>query len=356
MDNRFWQGKRVFLTGHTGFKGSWLSLILEQLGAKVTGYALAANTSLNLFELARIEQNVEKSVLADICDVSSLQREMQLADPDIVIHMAAQALVRDSYENPIATYQTNVIGTANVLESARHCKNVRAILVITTDKCYENKEWYWGYREQDPLGGYDPYSSSKACAEIVTAAYRQSFLKDLNIAVATVRAGNVIGGGDWAKDRLIPDCLRAIEAGEKVLIRNPDAIRPWQHVLEPLHGYLMLVEKLYTEGNSWAESWNFGPNDSGVFSVGELVEKLCKKLNGSYELRKSDNLHEATYLKLDCSKANMRLGWKSVLSIDMSIDYIAEWFEAYRQGADLRKISLEQINKYTDLLYSVKSS
>ena len=350
MENKFWGGKRVFVTGHTGFKGSWLSLMLEKLGAKVTGYAFAAATSPSLFALARVGAGMEKSVFADICDLSLLRSEMEKANPDIIIHMAAQALVRDSYENPIGTYQTNVIGTANVLEAARSCENVRAIIVITTDKCYENKEWYWGYREQDPLGGYDPYSSSKACAEIITAAYRQSFLKDSNIAVATVRAGNVIGGGDWAKDRLVPDCLRAIEAGEKVLIRSPEAIRPWQHVLEPLHGYLMLAEKLYTEGNSWAESWNFGPNDFGVLCVGDLVEKLCRQLNGRYEFRQLDNLHEAKYLKLDCSKANMRLGWKSILSVDMTIDYIAEWFESYRKGSDLREISLKQINTYTKLL------
>jgi CDP-glucose 4,6-dehydratase len=354
MDKSFWQNKKVFITGHTGFKGSWLSLWLSAKGAEIYGYALPPSSADGLFASANIDNLMENSIWGDITELECLKNAMVAANPDIVIHMAAQALVRDSYLDPIKTYTTNVMGTANVLESAKSCKNVRAILVITTDKCYENKEWYWGYREQDPLGGYDPYSSSKACAEIVTAAYRQSFLKDSNIAVSTVRAGNVIGGGDWAKDRLIPDCLRAVEAGKKISIRSPEAIRPWQHVLEPLHGYLMLIEKLYLEGQVWAESWNFGPNDSGVFAVGDLVEKLCGKLNATYELKKTDNLHEAKYLKLDCSKANMRLGWKSILSIDMAIDYIVEWFEAYRRGDDLRAISLEQINKYTTLLQDVK--
>jgi len=342
----FWQNKKVFITGHTGFKGSWLSLWLSSLGAKVTGYALAPATNPALFELAKVRAFVD-SQFGDICDYQTMCEKMVQADPDIVIHMAAQALVRDSYESPLATYQSNVIGTANVLESVRKCSKVKAVVIVTTDKCYENKEWYWGYRENEALGGYDPYSSSKACAEIVTAAYRQSFLKSAGISVATVRAGNVIGGGDWAKDRLIPDCLRAIEKGETIIIRNPKAIRPWQHVLEPLHGYLMLAEKLYKEGNDWSQSWNFGPNDQSVVSVGKLVGKIATKLGGTYEIQQNDTFHEAMYLKLDCSKAKMKLGWTPILSMEETLDYIADWFYAYLKKEDMQQFSLQQIKQYT---------
>jgi CDP-glucose 4,6-dehydratase len=344
----FWRGKRVFVTGHTGFKGSWLSLWLGSLGAEVTGYGLAPVTEPSLFALAKVDKLIKRSIIGDICNYDTLQREMKAADPEIVIHMAAQALVRDSYAEPLHTYESNVMGTAHVLESVRQCKNVRSVVVITTDKCYENKEWYWGYRENDPLGGYDPYSSSKACAEIVTAAYRQSFLQQQKIAVATVRAGNVIGGGDWAKDRLVPDCLRAIEKGETIIVRSPDAIRPWQHVLEPLRGYLMLAEKLYQEGMAWAEGWNFGPGDAGVLCVGDLVQKICCKLDGKYELQTADDLHEAKYLKLDCSKVNMQLGWYPKLSMDECLDYISEWFDFYRQGKDMQAFSLQQIHRYEE--------
>ncbi len=347
MKKSFWQGKKVFLTGHTGFKGSWLSLWLGSLGAQVIGYSLETPTKPSLFEIARVDTLLD-STIGDICDYQYLSEAMKRANPDIVIHMAAQALARDSYHKPLRTYQTNVMGTANVLESTRQCKNIKAVVVVTTDKCYENKEWYWGYRENDALGGYDPYSSSKACAEIVTAAYRQSFLKEAGISVATVRAGNVIGGGDWAKDRLIPDCLRAIENNEKIMIRSPQAIRPWQHVLEPLSGYMMLAEKLYEEGSFWAESWNFGPRDHSILCVGDLVKKLCNSLNADYEIQQNDALHEAKYLKLDCSKANMKLGWQAQLSIDESLQYIIAWFEAYRNGEDMQKVSLRQIEKYNN--------
>lgn len=348
MKNNFWQDKRVFLTGNTGFKGSWLSLWLSSLGAVVTGYSLPPVTMPNLFSLAKVGERLGLNIEGDIRDCDTLNKAMVAATPEIVIHMAAQALVRDSYEHPLATYETNVMGTANLLEAVRQCESARAVIIVTTDKCYENKEWYWGYREQDPLGGYDPYSSSKACAEIVTAAYRQSFLAADSVAVATVRAGNVIGGGDWAKDRLVPDCLRAIEKEEKIIIRSPEAIRPWQHVLEPLHGYLILAERLYTEGDSWAESWNFGPGDAGVLCVGDLVEMLCRKLGGNYELHPQTDLHEAQYLKLDCSKAQMRLGWQAKLTMEKSIEYIAEWFESYRQGKDMQAVSLQQIKRYME--------
>jgi len=347
MVQSFWKDKKVFLTGHTGFKGAWLSLWLSSLGAKVVGFALEAPTKPSLFEIARVDSFVD-SKIGDICDYSYLSESMKKANPDIVIHMAAQALVRDSYHTPLQTYQTNVMGTANVLESTRQCKNIKAVVVVTTDKCYENKEWYWGYRENEALGGYDPYSSSKACAEILTAAYRQSFFKEAGISVATVRAGNVIGGGDWAKDRLIPDCLRAIENNEKIMIRSPQAIRPWQHVLEPLNGYMMLAEKLYEEGDRWAESWNFGPRDHSVLCVGDLVEKLCNSLHADYEIQQSDALHEAKYLKLDCSKADMRLNWQPKLSMDESLQYIMDWFQAYRKGEDMQKITFSQIEQYNN--------
>lgn len=352
IHQNFWQNKKVFITGHTGFKGSWLSLWLSSLGAKVTGYALAPEINPTLFELAKVQTLVD-SQIGDICDYQKMCETMVKADPDIVIHMAAQALVRDSYESPLATYQSNVIGTANVLESVRKCSKVKAVVVVTTDKCYENKEWYWGYRENEALGGYDPYSSSKACAELVTAAYRQSFLKTAGIAVATVRAGNVIGGGDWAKDRLIPDCLRAIEKGATIIIRSPKAIRPWQHVLEPLRGYLMLAEKLYIGGNDWAQSWNFGPNDQSVISVGELVGKIATKLGGTYEIQQNDTLHEAAYLKLDCSKAKMKLSWIPILTMEETLTYIAEWFHTYLKKEDMQQFSLQQIKQYTQKINKI---
>ena len=258
----------MFLTGHTGFKGSWLSLWLHNMGAQVTGYSLPAPTSPSLFELGHLENILIKSIIGDVSDFKFLREAMHASKPDIIIHMAAQPLVRKSYEDPIETYRTNVMGTVNIMEAARNCDSVRVILNVTTDKCYENQEWHWGYRETEPLGGHDPYSSSKACSELITATYRKSFLESLDIRVATARAGNVIGGGDWALDRLIPDMVRSVISGDQIHIRNPNAIRPWQHVLEPLSGYLLLCQRLFDhDGGKFAEAWNFGPSEQDAKSV-----------------------------------------------------------------------------------------
>ncbi|MDH4276236.1 MAG: CDP-glucose 4,6-dehydratase, partial [Gammaproteobacteria bacterium] len=301
----FWSKKRVFLTGHTGFKGSWLSLWLQNMGAEVCGFAIEPPTTPNLFTTANVSQGM-RSTMGDIRDYESVHRAMQLFNPEIVIHMAAQPLVRLSYKEPVLTYSTNVMGTVHVLEAARNVANVRAIINVTTDKCYENKEWVWAYRENEPMGGYDPYSNSKGCSELVTSAYRQSYFTSDSVAVATARAGNVIGGGDWAEDRLIPDILRAFEMRKPVNIRNPSAIRPWQHVLEPLSGYLMLAQHLCSdEGQKYAQAWNFGPNEDDVKPVQWIVEQLANNWgNGAtWQMDNALHPHEAHYLKLDISKA-----------------------------------------------------
>lgn len=353
MNSEFWSGKKVFITGHTGFKGSWLCLWLHKLGAKVTGYALEPPTEPSLFKLCRIDELVD-SVIADIRDVNRLKEEMADASPEIVIHMAAQPLVRDSYKNPVETYAINVMGTINLFEAVRVCKSIKAVINVTTDKCYENREWHWGYRESDPLGGYDPYSSSKACSELVTSAYRSSFFNPSNyssrgVAIASARGGNVIGGGDWAVDRLIPDCVRALLNGEKIIIRNPNAIRPWQHVLEPLSGYLLLSQKLFEEGPHFACGWNFGPDGGDVRPVIWVVERICSKWDGkaSYEVANREQLHEAHYLKLDCSKAKAELMWYPKWNLKKAIDSVIEWMQAYRDNKDLREVCIKQIKEYT---------
>lgn len=344
----FWRGKRVFITGHTGFKGSWLSLMLQSMGSTVKGYALAPPTDPALFIVAKVEEGME-SEIGDIRDYPNLQRSMTAFNPDILLHLAAQPLVRLSYNEPLQTYMTNVIGTAHVLEAARSCGNLRAIVSVTTDKCYENKEWPWGYRENEPMGGYDPYSSSKGCAELLTSAYRRSFFYEpYSAAIATARAGNVIGGGDWALDRLVPDAIKAFESGQRVIIRNPLAVRPWQHVLEPLSGYLVLAEALYLMGHSFAEAWNFGPVDQDCVSVEFILDALIAKWgNGvAWELNEEGTPHEAHFLKLDCSKAATRLHWYPKWHITPTLQRIVNWQAAYRSGANMMEYCLQEIKTY----------
>lgn len=352
----FWNGKKVFLTGHTGFKGSWLCLWLSSMGAEITGYSLEPSTFPSLFDLCHIKDLLKNNVIADIRDSSKLNLAIQQAQPEIVIHMAAQPLVRESYMSPVETYEVNVMGTVNLLEAVRNCKSVVSVVNVTTDKCYENKEWNWGYRENEPLGGYDPYSSSKACSELVTSAYRNSFLNDQigdrKIAVASARAGNVIGGGDWAADRLVPDSVRSILNGQKIIIRNPHSIRPWQHVLEPLSGYLLLAENLYKQGENYASAWNFGPSDDDAKPVEWIVQEICRKWHGaSYEVDiSSSHPHEAQYLKLDCSKAIVELKWHPRWSLGQAIDKILEFTIAYQKGESLIDICARQIKEYQQSL------
>ena len=344
----FWHGKRVFLTGHTGFKGSWLSLWLQSMGAELHGLALEAPTTPNLFTVAQVASGMASSTLGDIRDLATVQKAMQASQPDIVIHMAAQPLVRLSYAEPVETYATNVMGTVHVLESARHTPSVKAVVVVTTDKCYENKEWLWGYREDEAMGGHDPYSNSKGCSELVTSAYRRSFFQEKNIALASARAGNVIGGGDWAADRLVPDILRAFEQNQPVIIRNPHATRPWQHVLEPLSGYLTLAEHLYTDGQAFAEGWNFGPKDDDAQPVQWIVEHMVGNWGNGASWQQDDGVHphEANYLKLDISKAKARLGWQPRWPLATGLEATTEWHQKWLAGTDMNKVTLEQINRY----------
>ena len=347
INRKFWRGKRVFLSGHTGFKGSWLSLWLQSLGAEVHGFALEPPTEPNLYTVARIGDGMASSVIADIRDGAMLAASFQAAKPEIVFHLAAQALVRYSYVQPVETYAINVMGTVNLLEAVRATPGVRAVVNVTSDKCYENREWVWGYREHEPMGGHDPYSSSKGCAELVTAAYRRSFFNQAGIALASARAGNVIGGGDWAVDRLIPDFLRAADAGETLKIRSPHAIRPWQHVLEPLRGYLMLAERLYVEGDKAAEPWNFGPANEDARPVRWIVERLTElRSDVKCECDSAPQSHEAYYLKLDSSKAHARLGWRPRWQLETALTKTLEWHEAWRHGEDMRALTLTQIAGY----------
>ncbi len=348
VNPEFWCGKRVFLTGHTGFKGGWLAVWLKSMGAIVKGYALEPDTDPNFFEMAIVANGME-SEIGDIRDLAKLKKSMVNHNPDVLIHMAAQPLVRLSYNEPVETYSTNVMGTVHVLESARSCPNLRSITNVTTDKCYENREWYWGYRENEAMGGYDPYSSSKGCAELVTSAYRRSFFNgEDKAALASVRAGNVIGGGDWSADRLIPDILRAIERSEDVVIRNPLATRPWQHVLEPLSGYLILAERLYTHGQKFAEGWNFGPEDLDVQNVEWITRVLCELWGegAGYIFDTAAHPHEANYLKLDCSKAKSRLGWRPKWNINTTLELIVEWNKTVISGGNAKDITQQQVEKY----------
>lgn len=351
----FWKDKRVLLTGHTGFKGSWLSLWMQSMNARVIGYALAPTTNPGLFEAANIGKGMI-SIIGDIRDLESLHKVFDEHKPEIVFHMAAQSLVRRSYSEPVATYSTNVMGTVNLLEAVRGSDSVKAVVNVTSDKCYENQERVWSYRESDAMGGYDPYSNSKGCSELVTAAYRNSYFNheqynQHGVALASARAGNVIGGGDWAEDRLIPDIMNAISQSEPVNIRNPYAIRPWQHVLEPLSGYLLLAQNLYTKGTDYAEAWNFGPDDDAK-PVQWIVEKLTSNWGeGATWVRDdADHPHEAHYLQLDCSKARARMGWQPKWHLEEALDAIIDWYRGYLNGQDLRELTLRQINAYNDRL------
>jgi CDP-glucose 4,6-dehydratase len=348
----FWKGKRVLITGHTGFKGGWLSFWLKFLGADIFGYAMAPPTNPSLFQIANISQGM-KSVIADVRDFAHLKEIVEKFRPKIIFHLAAQSLVRYSYANPLETYSTNVMGTANLLEAVRQTGGVRAIVIVTSDKCYENRERPNGYREDDRLGGYDPYSNSKACVELVTAAYRSSFFNPADharhgTALASARSGNVIGGGDWAEDRLIPDIMRAFFSGRPAVIRNPQAIRPWQHVLEPSSGYLLLAERLWREGAKYVEAWNFGPDDSDAKPVQWIVERVAEAWGRpeGWRLDKGDHPHETTSLKLDCSKAKEKLGWRPRWSLDRALDAVSEWYRAYQAEKDVTQVMLQQITQY----------
>ncbi|MBT8604099.1 CDP-glucose 4,6-dehydratase [Polynucleobacter paneuropaeus] len=349
----FWSGKQVFVTGHTGFKGGWLSLWLASMGANVTGYALTPNTTPNFFEVAEVQGVLKESHIADIRDLDKLQKAMAEVKPEIVIHMAAQPLVRYSYLNPVETYATNVMGTVHILESIRSLDSVRATVIVTTDKCYENKEWAWGYRENEPMGGHDPYSNSKGCAELVTSAYRQSYFSpekysQHKVAIASARAGNVIGGGDWSEDRLIPDAIKAFEAKQALMIRNPLATRPWQHVLEPLSGYLVLAQALYQEGATFDGGWNFGPHDDDARTVQEVINLLIKNWGSaaSWTQDQGEQPHEAHSLKLDCSKARQHLNWVPRWNLEKAIENITQWQQAFHQQKNMHEMSLKQIATY----------
>ncbi len=350
-----WKGRRVFLTGHTGFKGSWLALWLSRLGAQIRGYALDPCTEPNLFALASVSTVVD-DVRGDVRDFAQLEAAMTEFTPEVVFHLAAQPLVRRSYADPVGTYGTNVMGTVHLMEAIRKTPSVRAVVCVTTDKCYQNQEWIWPYRESDTLGGYDPYASSKACAEIVAAAYRSSFfpidrLPEHHVALATARAGNVIGGGDWSEDRLIPDLIRGFRSGQPVLIRRPSAIRPWQHVLDPLHGYMMLAQELLVQPARFASAYNFGPSDEDVWPVERIASKLAPMWgNGASWTRDSvPGVHEAHVLRLDASKARVELGWKPRLKIEAALDWTVGWYRAWNRGDNMAEFTKQQIGEYEQL-------
>jgi CDP-glucose 4,6-dehydratase len=356
MTPDFWRGKRILVTGHTGFKGSWLCLWLQRCGASVCGYSLDPPTQPNLFDAAQVGNGMT-SITGDVRDLEHLKAAITKHQLEIVIHMAAQSLVRHSYSNPVETYATNVMGTVNMLEAVRQTDSVKVVLIITSDKCYENKEWLWGYRENDPMGGHDPYSSSKGCAELIATAYRKSYFSNAdnlcrNVAVASTRAGNVVGGGDWAPDRLIPDIMNAFMENQPVNIRYPNAIRPWQHALEPLRGYLRLAEKLWHHGNKFAGAWNFGPNDEDSRPVSWIANYLSNLWGGSarWELDSAQHPHEATYLKLDCSKAKSLLNWAPKLTLPTTLEWIVEWYRAYLQKKDMREVTETEISRYETVL------
>lgn len=348
----FWKGKAVFITGHTGFKGAWLSIWLVKLGAQVTGFSLEPPTNPSLFGITTLSKETN-SLIGDIRNLSFLSKQLSTAKPEIVIHMAAQALVRKSYIKPVDTYATNVMGTVHLLEAIRSVPTIKAVIIVTSDKCYENRELEQAFREDEPMGGYDPYSNSKGCSELVTDAFRRSFYNSASrnshpAAIASARAGNVIGGGDWAKDRIIPDCMRAILENRQIIVRNPDAIRPWQHVLEPLHGYLLLAQQLYQKGEAFAEPWNFGPDDRDAVKVETLVKNLCNLWKGKaeYSIAKDTGPYEANFLKLDSTKARNRLNWKPVWNVEKALQNIVDWYLAYQNNQNMTEICRKQINEY----------
>lgn len=343
----FWAGRRVLLTGHTGFKGGWLALWLQELGAEVCGYALPSPAEPSFWQVARLAERVP-GTLADIRDAQRVAESVATFRPEVILHLAAQPLVRESYRAPADTYATNVMGTLNLLEAVRRCDSVRAMLVVTSDKCYENREWLWPYRESDGLGGHDPYSSSKACVELLCASWRESFLREAGIALATARAGNVIGGGDWSADRLLPDILRAWQTGQSLTLRYPQAVRPWQHVLEPLHGYLSLVQALVEQGEAVASAWNFGPDNEGLVSVGELVERLTRRWpsEARWTVEASGQPHEAGLLALDSSQARARLDWRPRWNLQQAIERTLDWHQAWQAGEDMQIFSRAQIAAY----------
>ncbi len=352
MDHKFWRGKRVLVTGHTGFKGAWLTMWLHSMGAKVYGYALKPPTVPSLFDDCRLDK-LCSSTIGDIRDLRKLSACVKKARPEVIFHMAAQPLVLESYKSPVYTYEVNVIGTANLLEAVRGVGGVKAVVCITTDKCYENNEWHWGYRENDRLGGFDPYSNSKACSELVVSAYRNSFFnpaefKKHGVALASVRAGNVIGGGDWADCRLIPDCVRALLKGKAIEVRNPSSIRPWQHVLEPLSGYILLAEHMVRHGAAYGQAWNFGPNEGDAQPVENLVRKMCFLWGGgaSYKVTGVKGPHEAKYLKLDISKARAELSWHPRWNVGQALEQVVRWALDYRMDSNTLHICLKQIKEY----------
>ncbi|NLK23063.1 MAG: CDP-glucose 4,6-dehydratase [Clostridiales bacterium] len=350
MDLSIYKNKKVIITGHTGFKGTWLTLILKKLGAEVLGYSLEPNTNPSLFNICNLNNGI-KNFYGDIRNDKFLEEVIKEFNPDIIFHLAAQPLVRLSYKNPKLTYETNVIGTLNIYEAARKCSNLKAIVSITADKCYENREWVYGYRENDPMGGYDPYSSSKGCVELLSNSYRKSFFEKEGILLATCRAGNVIGGGDWAEDRLIPDFVRAVSKNEKIIIRNPLATRPWQHVLEPLRGYLSIGLKLLEGDKDFAEGWNFRPNDSDILSVKNVLDESIRIWGkGNYELDKNENPHEAMSLKLDISKAKAKLKWNPKYNVHEAINETINWYKEYYNGnKNMKEYTEKQIEKYFEI-------
>ena len=356
MNPHFWKNKNILITGHTGFKGSWLSIWLKTLGANITGYSLPPPTNPSLFKLAKVCEGMN-SIEGDIRDLDRITAVLKKHSPEILIHMAAQPLVVKSYEDPYNTFTTNMLGTLNILEAVRHSESIKTVIIVTSDKCYQNKEWIWGYREHDNLGGIDPYSNSKACAELITSAYRSSYFQrsggspSKNISVATVRAGNVIGGGDWAQYRLIPDIMNSIIDDNFITIRNPESIRPWQFVLEPLDGYLTLAEQLHANGNEYAESWNFGPNESDAQTVDWIVKKLSALWDSevSWKVLPQSHPYESKYLKLDCSKAHQQLQWRPKLNLNTTLEWVIEWYRGYCNKSNLKELTEKQIKTYQNL-------